>query len=506
MKKNTCLLLVLLVPFFGLTQGVKANLFDKFLKKQRVEMEPVVISGLSGNNRLSLAFSAVASTLYLNLSGAGWGASTVDKDNELVLLLANDSALHLKATSLQSFEPGLMQNVYRHQYYLTFHDLDLLSRIDLVGLRKYSFDAYSDLSLTKENYAGIKKMSELFLQELKKAKIDDAVKQIDIREIRNYIGDSVAFCSKVFRTRYFQGSEGGPTLLDVQADFADPFVNVVILEKDRSTFSNAPEKIFLNKDVCISGVVRLRNNLPYLEIRRKDQIRLTSPVSFSEINLFAGDSVTVSGKVFAVRSAANEKTPAMLLSMGAPFPDQPLTVVLESLGSHQSNAAYLNQYIRVSGKVVRTDAGLQMIVRNQEQLAVLDGETSSSFFATAQEDPEKQTAVLTAAPTGITNAEKGQLNETLAEYPGGAAAFTTYLEKNLVNPLRAKAGEQKQVIVSFEIDAQGTCRGIKIVGAPGPAFEQEIKNVLLKMPKWKPAFSKGRFVATRITQPVHFKN
>ncbi|HET7896170.1 MAG TPA: hypothetical protein VFL47_00825, partial [Flavisolibacter sp.] len=335
---------------------MKTNLFDKFLKKQRIETEPVVVAGLESNNRLSLDFSAVASSLYLNLSGAGWGASTVDRDNQLVLLFANDSSVSLKAAALQSFEPGPAQNIYHHQYSLTMQDLNRLSRYDLVGLRKYSFDASSEIRLPKENQGSIRRLSALFLATLKEANITSSVKEISVKDIRNYTGDSVTFCSKIYRTRYFQGSEDGPTLLDVQADFSDPLVNVVILEKDRQEFHNVPETAYLNREVCISGVVRLRNNLPYVVLRNKEQIKLTSPVSVVDAGWFAGDSVAVAGKVTAASQRQNGKTPQLLLNIGSSSSGQPLTVVVEGAesGANLSPSTYLQQIIRVSGSLVKT--------------------------------------------------------------------------------------------------------------------------------------------------------
>jgi hypothetical protein len=393
MKKYTWLLLALCHAFVGLSQGVKTNGFDKFLKKQRLEMEPVQVSGLPQKDRLSLSYTAIASDLFLTLNGVGWGASTVDRENELVLFFSNDSTVSLKASALQSFEPGLTEHSYRHHYILNFRQLDALQRFDLVRLRKYSFNTYSDLTLPEENSAVIKKMSGAFLEELKRANINQAVKEIQVKNIRNYIGDSVTFCSKVFRTRYYKDSEEGPTLLDVQADFSDPFVNVVILEKDRAKFSGVPEERFLNQDVCISGVVRLRNNIPYLAVQSPAQIRIQTTVA--------------------------EKT-------------QPM----------------------------RTDSP-------------------------------------------ATTAPAGEPTEALAEFPGGAKAFLAYLEKNLVDVGRSK--NSKQVIATFIIDAQGNCGGIKILESADTLLNEQVRKVLLKMPKWKPAFSNGRFVATRITQPITVK-
>lgn len=395
MKRYTWLFLALCLPVFGLSQGVKTNHFDKFLKKQRIETEPVSLTGLPPKDRLSIAFTAISSDLFLSLSGAGWGASTVDKENELVLFFSNDSSVSLKASALQSFEPGLTEHSYRHHYHLNFRQLEALSRFDLASMRKYSFNTYTDLSLPEENRENVKRISTAFLEELKRANINQSVKEIQVKEIRNYIGDSVSFCSKVFRTRYFKESEEGPTLLDVQTDFSDPFVNVVILEKNRAKFTGSPEANFLNQDVCISGVVRLRNNIPYLEVHSPEQIRMQLPTA-----------------------AATAK--------------------------------------------------------NQPGL------------------PEATTAETASGPT-----------EALAAFPGGAGAFLSYLEKNLAVAGRSKG--TKQVIATFMIDAQGNCGGIKILESTDNLLNEQVRRVLLKMPKWKPAFSNGRFVATRITQPITIK-
>ncbi|HEY1021352.1 MAG TPA: energy transducer TonB, partial [Flavisolibacter sp.] len=82
-------------------------------------------------------------------------------------------------------------------------------------------------------------------------------------------------------------------------------------------------------------------------------------------------------------------------------------------------------------------------------------------------------------------------------------AFLSYLENNLANAGRNK--DSKQMIVTFMIDAQGNCGGIKILESTDTLLNEQVRRVLLKMPKWKPAFSNGRFVATRITQPITIK-
>jgi hypothetical protein len=191
----------------------------------------------------------------------------------------------------------------------------------------------------------------------------------------------------------------------------------VILEKDRHKFANAPENSFLNRDVCISGVVHLRNNVPYLVLHESNQIRLSNP---AEGNLADGGGTSKPSSIATQRETAQKK---------------------EGSGTGQV------------GKESRAE---------------------------------------------------GSPTETLAEFPGGPDAFMDFLDKNLVNPDKTNKAKERQVIAAFEIDAQGNCSHIKIVASAGPAYDEEVKRVLTKMPKWKPAFANGRFVATRITQPIKF--
>jgi protein TonB len=79
-----------------------------------------------------------------------------------------------------------------------------------------------------------------------------------------------------------------------------------------------------------------------------------------------------------------------------------------------------------------------------------------------------------------------------------------YLRKNMINPEELTMTEHKRVLASFLIDAEGACRDIKIVESGGSAFDQEVIRVLRKMPKWKPAISKGSPTETRVTQLITF--
>ncbi len=501
MKLLTLQILLFLFPFTLLSQEVKTNEYDRFLKKQRIEMQPLPVAGLPPKTKLSISLSALGSSLYMNLNGSGWGASTIDAGNELILLFSNDSTVTLHATGLQSFEPGLVQNTYDHRYALNAAALSALSRLELAGIRKYSFNSFSDLAIPKENSEKVKKASEMLMTEWQKNNLAQTVLPINLGDIRGHIGDSVTFCSHVYQTRYFRGSENGPTLLNLQAHFSDPAVNVLILEPDRPRFNNVPEKRYVDKDVCISGLVEMKDNTPTLIIHSKEQIRLTSPVSVSEVGYFEGDSVTVSGKIFALAFVGDSAAKETYLSMGTPDSGATLSLVIanEDLpGFGTPEVDYVNKKVKVVGKVERREGKRVIVLRNKKQVEVLEQQDNEPAFAGV-----KGAQVAARLPKQKTG--KVPLIQTDAEFPGGEAGLASFLRKNILNPSELKPAEQKKVLVSFLVDADGSCRDIRVVESAGYVFDQEVKRVLRKMPKWKPAALRGTATETLLMLPVTFR-
>lgn len=87
-----------------------------------------------------------------------------------------------------------------------------------------------------------------------------------------------------------------------------------------------------------------------------------------------------------------------------------------------------------------------------------------------------------------------------AEYPGGAAAWNRYLERNLNSNVtvnnNAPAGDYT-VVLSFIVDKYGTIGDIIAENNPGYGTKEEAIRVLKKSGGWKPAVQKGRNVISR---------
>ncbi len=483
------------MPLFSLCQKLKINEYDKFVKQRRVEVEPLSVLS-AGKANVSMSFAATGPSLHFVLSGTGWGASTIDAGNEVIFLFANDSTLTVKSTGLQTCEITAAGSSYKHKYFIGVEDLKVLSQFDLIGIRKYGFRDYNDLLVSKPQAGKIKSLSALFMEELRKAKVIQTLKKIEVKDIAKHIGDSVQFCSKVYGTRYFE-SEGNLTLLDVNSTYGTQPVGVVIRGADREKFLNKPEQLYKDKEVCISGTVQLYNNIPQIIIYHKEQIKVKSPVDLADVSFYTGDTVTVSGRVFSAKYLEGSAASPTLLNLGAAFPDQLLTVVIEGKDRpnfmQQPEHFYSGKEISVTGRVMLYKGKPQIVIQQKEQIRVAND--NSIQYATLQES---------TARTIDSEVEESKGVSRQAEFPGGDEAWRKLMKKNLKCPVELPVGEEKVVVARFHVSAMGYITNISIVNSAGEAYDKEVLRVLKLMPAWLPQLINGKPVDSAVTRAVRF--
>ncbi|MCZ4245913.1 energy transducer TonB [Pedobacter punctiformis] len=91
------------------------------------------------------------------------------------------------------------------------------------------------------------------------------------------------------------------------------------------------------------------------------------------------------------------------------------------------------------------------------------------------------------------------------EFPGGTSAFRRYLAANVQYPKEARENNiEGRVIVNFVVETDGSIAKIEIERKLGYGCDEEVIRVLKKMPKWKPAQSKGKPIRTNVRFPVTF--
>ena len=104
----------------------------------------------------------------------------------------------------------------------------------------------------------------------------------------------------------------------------------------------------------------------------------------------------------------------------------------------------------------------------------------------------------------------GDYGEIMPHFPGGDKALKEFIQKNLRYPTEAmKKGIQGRVIVTFNVETDGSITDAKVVKAVDSLLNNEALRIVKSMPKWKPGemMSKGKTVLTRCkyTIPVIFK-
>ncbi len=147
----------------------------------------------------------------------------------------------------------------------------------------------------------------------------------------------------------------------------------------------------------------------------------------------------------------------------------------------------------------------QVVTEQSQFKEALVGTSSIKGHIPLTIDPPALPHVGTAGnqTTNATVAEAMPLQKE-AEFPGGISSWIRFLQNNLRAPADLQAGEQKTVLMRFEVAIDGTVTGFEVLQSAGREYDAEVIRVLKKMPKWKPAIQNGSPTASRYTQPVTF--
>jgi antitoxin component YwqK of YwqJK toxin-antitoxin module len=91
--------------------------------------------------------------------------------------------------------------------------------------------------------------------------------------------------------------------------------------------------------------------------------------------------------------------------------------------------------------------------------------------------------------------------EKQPEFPGGSAAFISYLKTNI----SAKNILNKEVIIKFYIDCDGIITDTQLLKKSNDiTLDTEVVNAITNMPTWKPAEQDGKKVGVWRTLPLRF--
>ncbi|MDE6158396.1 MAG: energy transducer TonB, partial [Muribaculaceae bacterium] len=126
----------------------------------------------------------------------------------------------------------------------------------------------------------------------------------------------------------------------------------------------------------------------------------------------------------------------------------------------------------------------------------------------AQSDSKVSEIQADANAADVKNGERKaeKMPDRQAEYPGGELEMFKYLMNNIKYPEAAvKAGVEGAVVVSFNVNADGTISDEKVLKSVSPECDAEALRVVRGMVKWKPAISDGKPVSCQFALPINFR-
>jgi protein TonB len=111
------------------------------------------------------------------------------------------------------------------------------------------------------------------------------------------------------------------------------------------------------------------------------------------------------------------------------------------------------------------------------------------------------------APEGVVDNSVHDVTgvEEFPEFPGGMAAWSKFIQKNLRYPEMAQESNiQGKVYISFVIEKDGTLSDVKLVRGIGYGCDDEAMRVIKKSPKWKAGRQNDANVRVRYNMPINY--
>lgn len=98
--------------------------------------------------------------------------------------------------------------------------------------------------------------------------------EIKLSELEKNEGKRIKVCAVVAGTYYNVKSERKPTYLNLDKAYPNQSLTVLIDQKYRGQFPEAPEKYYLDKNICVTGKVEFYKNRPEIKVKGPNQIEV----------------------------------------------------------------------------------------------------------------------------------------------------------------------------------------------------------------------------------------
>ena len=102
----------------------------------------------------------------------------------------------------------------------------------------------------------------------------NAQKEIKIEQAKDFVGDSVTICTKIFGALINDNSMGDGTYLFAGGNYPDAPLTILIRNENRRYFDYKPEKDLKDRQVCVTGRIELIKDKLQMFISKQAQIEI----------------------------------------------------------------------------------------------------------------------------------------------------------------------------------------------------------------------------------------
>lgn len=93
-------------------------------------------------------------------------------------------------------------------------------------------------------------------------------------EAAKHIGENVTVCGKIYGGKFLDRSDKQITLLNMGAAYPNSLVTVRIEGDARKKFEFKPEEFYLNKEVCVTGLITDFKGKAEMQVTETTQIKV----------------------------------------------------------------------------------------------------------------------------------------------------------------------------------------------------------------------------------------
>ena len=104
--------------------------------------------------------------------------------------------------------------------------------------------------------------------------VANAQKEIKIEQAKDFVGDSVTICTKIFGGIINDNAMGDGTYLFAGGNYPDAPLTILIRNENRRYFDYKPEKDLKDRNVCVTGRIELIKDRPQMFISKQNQIEI----------------------------------------------------------------------------------------------------------------------------------------------------------------------------------------------------------------------------------------